>query len=104
MLLLALASYTPTDPSFNTVGHYGFLRGAASAITWDRPWWEPLSRPTRAPGLIGVAFAFFFLSAAGSGEDWEICWMRSAARVAHRLAKTQTRFWALGMCGRVFRS
>ena len=54
LLLLALASYTPTDPSFNTVGHYVTGRPAHN--------WTGIVGAYFADAmlqLIGVA-AFFF--------------------------------------------
>jgi S-DNA-T family DNA segregation ATPase FtsK/SpoIIIE len=68
LLLLALASYTPTDPSFNTVGRYVTGRPAHN--------WTGMVGAYLADAmlqLIGVA-AFFLPMVLGR---LGICWMRS---------------------------
>ena len=68
LLLLALATYTPTDPSFNTVGHYVSGRPAHN--------WTGMVGAYLADGLlqlIGVAAFFLPLVLGRLG----ICWMRS---------------------------
>jgi DNA segregation ATPase FtsK/SpoIIIE, S-DNA-T family len=68
LLLLALASYTPTDPSFNTVGHYVTGRPAHN--------WTGIVGAYFADAmlqLIGVAAFFLPLVLGRLG----ICWMRS---------------------------
>ena len=68
LLLLALASYTPTDPSFNTVGHYVTGRPAHN--------WTGIVGAYFADAmlqLIGVAAFFLPLLLGRLG----ICWMRS---------------------------
>ena len=78
LLLLALASYTPTDPSFNTVGHYVTGRPAHN--------WTGMVGAYLADAmlqLIGVAAFFLPLVLARLG----ICWMRSRP-AGSPLAKT----------------
>jgi len=78
MLLLALASYTPTDPSFNTVGHYVMGRPAHN--------WTGMVGAYLADvmlQLIGVAAFFLPLVLGRLG----ICWMRSRP-AGSPLAKT----------------
>jgi DNA segregation ATPase FtsK/SpoIIIE, S-DNA-T family len=78
LLLLALASYTPTDPSFNTVGQY--LQGRPAHN------WTGMVGAYLADGmlqLIGVAAFFLPLVLARLG----ICWMRSRP-AGSPLAKT----------------
>ncbi len=68
LLLLALSSYTPTDPSFNTVGHYMTGRPAHN--------WTGMVGAYIADGilqLIGIAAFFLPLVLGRLG----ICWMRS---------------------------
>jgi S-DNA-T family DNA segregation ATPase FtsK/SpoIIIE len=68
LLLLALASYTPSDPSFNTVGHYVTGRPAHN--------WTGIVGAYFADAmlqLIGVAAFFLPLVLGRLG----ICWMRS---------------------------
>jgi S-DNA-T family DNA segregation ATPase FtsK/SpoIIIE len=68
LLLLALSSYTATDPSFNTVGHYVTGRPAHN--------WTGMVGAYVADGmlqLIGVAAFFLPLVLGRLG----ICWMRS---------------------------
>src|SRR5438105_9078638 len=68
LLLLALASYTPTDPSFNTVGHYVTGRPAHN--------WTGMVGAYFADAmlqLIGVAAFFLPLVVERVGG----CWMRS---------------------------
>ncbi len=68
LLLLALASYTPTDPSFNTVGRYVTGRPAHN--------WTGIIGAYLADALlqlIGVASFFLPLLLGRLG----ICWMRS---------------------------
>ncbi|HXC95767.1 MAG TPA: DNA translocase FtsK [Edaphobacter sp.] len=68
LLLLALASYTPSDPSFNTVGHYVTGRPAHN--------WTGIIGAYVADvmlQLVGVAAFFLPLVLARLG----ICWMRS---------------------------
>ena len=68
LLLLALASYTPTDPSFNTVGRYVTGRPAHN--------WTGMVGAYLADAmlqLIGVAAFFLPLVLGRLG----ICWMRS---------------------------
>src|SRR5258707_15771911 len=83
LLLLALASYTPTDPSFNTVGHYVTGRPAHN--------WTGIVGAYLADAmlqLIGVAAFFLPLVLGRLG----ICWMRSRP-AGSPLAKT----FGLGM-------
>jgi S-DNA-T family DNA segregation ATPase FtsK/SpoIIIE len=68
LLLLALASYTPTDPSLNTVGHYVTGRPAHN---WTGMVGAYLSDATLQ--LIGIAAFFLPLVLGRLG----ICWMRS---------------------------
>jgi S-DNA-T family DNA segregation ATPase FtsK/SpoIIIE len=78
LLLLALASYTPTDPSFNTVGHYVTGRPAHN--------WTGIVGAYFADAmlqLIGVAAFFLPLVLGRLG----ICWMRSRP-AGSPLAKT----------------
>jgi S-DNA-T family DNA segregation ATPase FtsK/SpoIIIE len=78
LLLLALASYTPTDPSFNTVGRYVTGRPAHN--------WTGMVGAYLADGmlqLIGVAAFFLPLVMGRLG----ICWMRSRP-AGSPLAKT----------------
>jgi S-DNA-T family DNA segregation ATPase FtsK/SpoIIIE len=78
LLLLALASYTPTDPSFNTVGHYVTGRPAHN--------WTGMVGAYLADAmlqLIGVAAFFLPLVLGRLG----ICWMRSRP-AGSPLAKT----------------
>src|SRR5271163_3992277 len=78
LLLLALASYTPTDPSFNTVGHYVTGRPAHN--------WTGMVGAYLADAmlqLIGVATFFLPLVLGRLG----ICWMRSRP-AGSPLAKT----------------
>jgi S-DNA-T family DNA segregation ATPase FtsK/SpoIIIE len=78
LLLLALASYTPTDPSFDTVGHYVTGRPAHN--------WTGMVGAYLADGLlqlIGVAAFFLPLVLGRLG----ICWMRSRP-AGSPLAKT----------------
>jgi DNA segregation ATPase FtsK/SpoIIIE, S-DNA-T family len=78
LLLLALASYTPTDPSFNTVGRYVTGRPAHN--------WTGMVGAYLADGmlqLIGVAAFFLPLVLGRLG----ICWMRSRP-AGSPLAKT----------------
>jgi DNA segregation ATPase FtsK/SpoIIIE, S-DNA-T family len=78
LLLLALASYTPTDPSFNTVGHYVTGRPARN--------WTGMVGAYFADAmlqLIGVAAFFLPLVLGRLG----ICWMRSRP-AGSPLAKT----------------
>ncbi len=78
LLLLALASYTPTDPSFNTVGHYVTGRPAHN--------WTGIVGAYLADAmlqLIGVAAFFLPLVLGRLG----ICWMRSRP-AGSPLAKT----------------
>jgi DNA segregation ATPase FtsK/SpoIIIE, S-DNA-T family len=78
LLLLALASYTPTDPSFNTVGQYIKGRPAHN--------WTGMVGAYLADGmlqLIGVAAFFLPLVLGRLG----ICWMRSRP-AGSPLAKT----------------
>src|SRR5271163_2050507 len=78
LLLLALASYTPTDPSFNTVGHYVTGRPAHN--------WTGMVGAYVADAmlqLIGVAAFFLPLVLGRLG----ICWMRSRP-AGSPLAKT----------------
>jgi S-DNA-T family DNA segregation ATPase FtsK/SpoIIIE len=78
LLLLALASYTPTDPSFNTVGHYVTGRPAHN--------WTGMVGAYFADAmlqLIGVAAFFLPLVLGRLG----ICWMRSRP-AGSPLAKT----------------
>jgi S-DNA-T family DNA segregation ATPase FtsK/SpoIIIE len=68
LLLLALASYTPTDPSFNTVGHYVTGRPAHN--------WTGMVGAYLADALlqlIGVAAFFLPLVLGRLG----LCWTRS---------------------------
>jgi len=68
LLLLALASYTPTDPSFNTVGHYVTGRPARN--------WTGMVGAYLADALlqlIGVAAFFLPLVLGRLG----LCWTRS---------------------------
>jgi DNA segregation ATPase FtsK/SpoIIIE, S-DNA-T family len=78
LLLLALASYTPTDPSFNTVGHYVTGRPAHN---WTGIVGAYLSDAMLQ--LIGVAAFFLPLVLGRLG----ICWMRSRP-AGSPLAKT----------------
>ena len=74
LLLLALASYTPTDPSFDTVGRYATGRPAHN--------WTGMVGAYVADGLlqlIGVAAFFLPLVLGRLG----ICWMRSQIGRAH---------------------
>ena len=74
LLLLALASYTPTDPSFNTVGHYVTGRPAHN--------WTGMVGAYFADAmlqLIGVAAFFLPLVLGRLG----ICWMRSRPAALH---------------------
>src|SRR5271163_1452706 len=78
LLLLALASYTPTDPSFNTVGHYVTGRPAHN--------WTGMVGAYFADAmlqLIGVAAFFLPLVLGRLG----VCWMRSRP-AGSPLAKT----------------
>ncbi|MBB5345646.1 DNA translocase FtsK [Tunturibacter empetritectus] len=78
LLLLALASYTPTDPSFDTVGQYVKGRPAHN--------WTGMVGAYLADGmlqLIGVAAFFLPLVLGRLG----ICWMRSRP-AGSPLAKT----------------
>jgi S-DNA-T family DNA segregation ATPase FtsK/SpoIIIE len=78
LLLLALASYTPTDPSFNTVGRYVSGRPAHN--------WTGMVGAYLADAmlqLIGVAAFFLPLVLGRLG----ICWMRSRP-AGSPLAKT----------------
>jgi S-DNA-T family DNA segregation ATPase FtsK/SpoIIIE len=78
LLLLALASYTPTDPSFNTVGRYVTGRPAHN--------WTGMVGAYLADAmlqLIGVAAFFLPLVLGRLG----ICWMRSRP-AGSPLAKT----------------
>jgi S-DNA-T family DNA segregation ATPase FtsK/SpoIIIE len=78
LLLLALASYTPADPSFNTVGHYVTGRPARN--------WTGMVGAYFADAmlqLIGVAAFFLPLVLGRLG----ICWMRSRP-AGSPLAKT----------------
>jgi S-DNA-T family DNA segregation ATPase FtsK/SpoIIIE len=78
LLLLALASYTPTDPSFNTVGRYVTGRPAHN--------WTGMVGAFLADAmlqLIGVAAFFLPLVLGRLG----ICWMRSRP-AGSPLAKT----------------
>ncbi len=78
LLLLALVSYTPTDPSFNTVGQYVTGRPAHN--------WTGMVGAYLADGtlqLIGVAAFFLPLVLARLG----VCWMRSRP-AGSPLAKT----------------
>jgi S-DNA-T family DNA segregation ATPase FtsK/SpoIIIE len=78
LLLLALASYTPADPSFNTVGHYVTGRPAHN--------WTGIVGAYLADAmlqLIGVAAFFLPLVLGRLG----ICWMRSRP-AGSPLAKT----------------
>jgi DNA segregation ATPase FtsK/SpoIIIE, S-DNA-T family len=78
LLLLALASYIPTDPSFNTVGHYVTGRPAHN--------WTGMVGAYFADAmlqLIGVAAFFLPLVLGRLG----ICWMRSRP-AGSPLAKT----------------
>ena len=78
LLLLALASYTPTDPSFDTVGHYVAGRPAHN--------WTGMVGAYLADAmlqLIGVAAFFLPLVLGRLG----ICWMRSRP-AGSPLAKT----------------
>jgi S-DNA-T family DNA segregation ATPase FtsK/SpoIIIE len=78
LLLLALVSYTPTDPSFNTVGRYVAGRPAHN--------WTGMVGAYLADGmlqLIGVAAFFLPLVLGRLG----ICWMRSRP-AGSPLAKT----------------
>jgi DNA segregation ATPase FtsK/SpoIIIE, S-DNA-T family len=78
LLLLALASYTPRDPSFNTVGHYVTGRPAHN--------WTGMVGAYLADAmlqLIGVAAFFLPLVLGRLG----ICWMRSRP-AGSPLAKT----------------
>jgi DNA segregation ATPase FtsK/SpoIIIE, S-DNA-T family len=78
LLLLALASYTPTDPSFNTVGHYVTGRPAHN---WTGMVGAYLSDAMLQ--LIGVASFFLPLVLGRLG----LCWMRSRP-AGSPLAKT----------------
>ncbi len=78
LMLLALASYTPTDPSFNTVGHYVTGRPAHN--------WTGIVGAYFADAmlqLIGVAAFFLPLVLGRLG----VCWMRSRP-AGSPLAKT----------------
>ncbi len=78
LLFLALASYTPTDPSFNTVGRYVTGRPAHN--------WTGMVGAFAADAmlqLIGVAAFFLPLVLGRLG----ICWMRSRP-AGSPLAKT----------------
>jgi DNA segregation ATPase FtsK/SpoIIIE, S-DNA-T family len=78
LLLLALSSYTPTDPSFNTVGHYVTGRPARN--------WTGMVGAYFADAmlqLIGVAAFFLPLVLGRLG----VCWMRSRP-AGSPLAKT----------------
>src|SRR5258708_27147175 len=78
LLLLALASYTPTDASFNTVGHYVTGRPARN--------WTGMVGAYFADAmlqLIGVAAFFLPLVLGRLG----VCWMRSRP-AGSPLAKT----------------
>jgi len=78
LLLLALASYTPTDPSFDTVGLYLTGRPAHN--------WTGLAGAFVADGmlqLVGVAAFFLPLVLGRLG----VCWMRSRP-AGSPLAKT----------------
>ena len=68
LLLLALASYTPSDPSFNTVGSYITGRPARN---WTGMVGAYLADATLQ--LIGVAAFFLPLVLGRLG----LCWMRS---------------------------
>ncbi len=78
LLLLALASYTPTDPSFNTVGHYVTGRPAHN---WTGMVGAYLSDAMLQ--LIGIAAFFLPLVLGRLG----LCWMRSRP-AGSPLAKT----------------
>src|SRR5277367_4111563 len=78
LLLLALASYTPTDPSFNTVGHYVTGRPAHN---WTGMVGAFLSDAMLQ--LIGIAAFFLPLVLGRLG----LCWMRSRP-AGSPLAKT----------------
>ena len=78
LLLLALASYTPTDPSFNTVGQYVTGRPARN--------WTGMVGAYAADGVlqtIGMAAFFLPLVLGRLG----VCWMRSRP-AGSPLAKT----------------
>ena len=78
LLLLALTSYTPSDPSFDTVGHYLTGRPAHN--------WTGMAGAFVADGmlqLIGVAAFFLPLVLGRLG----VCWMRSRP-AGSPLAKT----------------
>ena len=68
LLLLALASYTPSDPSFNTVGSY--IKGRP-AHNWTGMVGAYLADATLQ--LIGIAAFFLPLVLGRLG----LCWMRS---------------------------
>src|ERR1700727_471230 len=68
LLLLALASYTPTDPSFNTVGHYVSGRPAHNWTGMVGAYFSDAMLQ-----LIGVACFFLPLVLGRLG----LCWMRS---------------------------
>ena len=78
LLLLALSSYTPSDPSFNTVGG---LAGPHPAHNWT--------------GMVGATFADFVLQTIGVAAFFlplvlarlGLCWMRSRP-AGSPLAKT----------------
>ena len=78
LLLLALASYTPTDPSFNTVGHYVTGRPAHN---WTGMVGAYLSDAMLQ--LMGIAAFFLPLVLGRLG----LCWMRSRP-AGSPLAKT----------------
>ena len=67
LLLLALASYTPSDPSLNTVGGYVTGRAAHNWIGTVGAWLSDLSLQT-----IGIAAFFFPLVIGRIGY----CWIR----------------------------
>jgi DNA segregation ATPase FtsK/SpoIIIE, S-DNA-T family len=78
LLLLALASYTPTDPSFNTVGHYVSGRPAHNWTGMVGAYFSDAMLQ-----LIGVACFFLPLVLGRLG----LCWMRSRP-AGSPLAKT----------------
>jgi S-DNA-T family DNA segregation ATPase FtsK/SpoIIIE len=78
LLLLALASYTPTDPSFNTVGHYASGRPAHNWTGMVGAYFSDAMLQ-----LIGVACFFLPLVLGRLG----LCWMRSRP-AGSPLAKT----------------
>jgi S-DNA-T family DNA segregation ATPase FtsK/SpoIIIE len=78
LLLLALASYTPTDPSFNTVGHYVSGRPAHNWTGMVGAYFSDAMLQ-----LIGVACFFLPVVLGRLG----LCWMRSRP-AGSPLAKT----------------